>query len=64
VASIGALDVILGLTIEEADSAFAGTADDPGAEAPVMYGPIDHVEITNAVNSPPDPVDTFQVDAP
>lgn len=64
VASIGALDIFLGLMINEADSAFAGTADDPGAEAPVLYGPIDQVVITNEVADPPVPPEDFEVNAP
>lgn len=64
VASIGALDVFLGLTIEEADSAFAGDADVPGAEAPVIYGPIDEVVLTNKIANPPVPPEDFEVDSP
>jgi hypothetical protein len=63
VSSIASLDVFLGMTIDEIDSAFAGTPNNPGAEAPVMYGPIDEVVITNAVETIAPPYD-FEVTAP
>jgi hypothetical protein len=64
IASIGALDIFLGLMINESDLAFSGTADDPGAESPVTYGPIDQVVITNQVANPPVPPEDFEVNAP
>lgn len=57
VSSIASLDVFLGLVVTESDSVFAGTPANPGAEAPIFYGPIDEVDATDEIiDADPEPM--------